>query len=87
MVNTNLLCHQIMSSKIIWLASYPKSGNTWIRYFLSNYFFNLNRNFDFDIVYKIDKFPRAKYFKFLNELEIKKNLAIYLNIGLKPKRR
>lgn len=24
--------------RIIWLASYPKSGNTWIRSFLANYF-------------------------------------------------
>ena len=25
--------------QIIWLASYPKSGNTWLRAFLANYFF------------------------------------------------
>ncbi len=25
---------------IIWLASYPKSGNTWLRAFLANYVFN-----------------------------------------------
>lgn len=24
--------------RIIWLASYPKSGNTWVRSFLANYF-------------------------------------------------
>ena len=23
---------------IIWLASYPKSGNTWVRLFLDSYF-------------------------------------------------
>lgn len=27
-------------SGIIWLASYPKSGNTWLRAFLANYFQN-----------------------------------------------
>ncbi len=26
-----------MPAKIIWLASYPKSGNTWMRIFLTNY--------------------------------------------------
>jgi hypothetical protein len=26
-----------MNKKIIWLSSYPKSGNTWIRIFLANY--------------------------------------------------
>ncbi len=25
---------------IVWLASYPKSGNTWLRIFLANYIFN-----------------------------------------------
>lgn len=28
---------------IIWLASYPKSGNTWLRAFLANYFRNPDR--------------------------------------------
>ncbi len=32
-----------MSKNIVWLASYPKSGNTWCRVFLSNYF-NSNEN-------------------------------------------
>jgi len=30
------LCRLNTSKKIIWLASYPKSGNTWFRIFLSN---------------------------------------------------
>jgi hypothetical protein len=28
--------------KIVWLASYPKSGNTWFRVFLANYLSNSN---------------------------------------------
>ena len=24
--------------ELVWIASYPKSGNTWLRLFLSNYF-------------------------------------------------
>ena len=27
-------------AKIIWVASYPKSGNTWMRIFLENYLNN-----------------------------------------------
>ncbi|WP_420644422.1 sulfotransferase domain-containing protein [Candidatus Leptofilum sp.] len=27
-------------NKIVWLASYPKSGNTWVRIFLNNYLLN-----------------------------------------------
>ena len=29
-----------MKQSIIWLASYPKSGNTWTRMFLANYLVN-----------------------------------------------
>ena len=44
-------------NKIIWVASYPKSGNTWLRYFLGNYFFNNNNNnFEPEIIKNIKKF-------------------------------
>lgn len=26
-----------MTEGVVWLASYPKSGNTWLRAFLANY--------------------------------------------------
>ena len=29
-----------MVKSLLWLASYPKSGNTWMRAFLANYIFN-----------------------------------------------
>ena len=32
--------------RITWLASYPKSGNTWLRAFLANYCGNADRPFD-----------------------------------------
>ena len=55
-------------SKIIWISSYPKSGNTWVRYFLANYFYNKEKiNSNFDILNKIDKFPPQKYLKKLVE--------------------
>ena len=58
-------------NKIIWISSYPKSGNTWIRYFLSNYFYNKEKvNFNFDILNKIDKFPPQKYLKKLVEKDV-----------------
>jgi len=48
--------------KIIWISSYPKSGNTWIRYFLSNYFFNKKKvDSSFGILNNIDKFPPHQY--------------------------
>ena len=30
----------MVKKNIVWLASYPKSGNTWARIFLANYLFN-----------------------------------------------
>ncbi len=42
--------------KIIWITSYPKSGNTWMRYLLGNYFFNQDNKFDPDIISYIKKF-------------------------------
>src|SRR6201994_3973965 len=32
--------------KIIWLASYPKSGNTWLRAFLHNFLRDPDRPYD-----------------------------------------
>ncbi len=48
---------------IIWLASYPKSGNTYVRAFLSAYYFSENGKFDFSQISKIDQFPHEKFFE------------------------
>lgn len=32
-----------MKKSIVWLASYPKSGNTWLRLFLANYMINARK--------------------------------------------
>ena len=47
---------------IIWLASYPKSGNTWARSLLSAYYFTKNGNFNFELLKNIDVYPQQKYF-------------------------
>ncbi len=47
---------------IIWLASYPKSGNTWVRSLLSAYYFSENGNFDFELLRNINVYPQKKYF-------------------------
>ena len=48
---------------IIWLASYPKSGNTLLRSILATYFFSDNGEFKFEHLYKIDQFPSIHHFK------------------------
>jgi hypothetical protein len=47
---------------IIWIASYPKSGNTWLRALLTSYFYSNNGLFDFDLLKKIEQFPEKKFF-------------------------
>ena len=48
---------------IIWIASYPKSGNTWVRSFLSSYYFTTDGNFNFDLLKNIKQFPSREFFK------------------------
>jgi len=51
---------------IIWLASYPKSGNTLLRSLLATYFYSPDGNFNFDYLYKIKQFPLLEHFTDLN---------------------
>ena len=48
---------------IIWLASYPKSGNTWVRSFLCHYMYGNNGNFNFELLNNIKKFPDINVIK------------------------
>ena len=41
---------------IIWIASYPKSGNTWIRSLLSSYLFSDDGKFSFKLLKNIEQF-------------------------------
>ena len=62
--------------KIIWISSYPKSGNTWVRYLLCNYFYNDHKeDFKFEILKNINKFPSIQYVKKLADKEIILNNA------------
>ena len=46
---------------IIWLASYPKSGNTYVRAFLSAYYFSKDGHFDFNQISNIKQFPDKEF--------------------------
>ena len=48
---------------IIWLASYPKSGNTLVRSLLSSYFFSADGIYQFDQIKNISQFPDIDLFK------------------------
>ena len=51
---------------IFWIASYPKSGNTWLRALISTYFFSKDGTFDDALLKNIDQFPTKQYFKNFN---------------------
>ena len=47
---------------IIWLASYPKSGNTLLRSILSSYFYSKEGDFSFKNLNHISQFPLTSQF-------------------------
>ena len=63
---------------IIWLPSYPKSGNTFLRSLLTAYLFTKDGKFNFDVLKNINQFPNNITFEKLgidisNEKEVIKN--------------
>ena len=46
---------------IIWIPSYPKSGNTYLRSFLSSYYYSKDGKFDFNLLLNINQFPSLRY--------------------------
>jgi len=63
---------------IVWLASYPKSGNTLLRSMLAAYFFSEDGIYDFPLIQNIRQFPNIRLFENLgvdirNEKEVIKN--------------
>ncbi|MDC1091213.1 sulfotransferase domain-containing protein [Candidatus Pelagibacter ubique] len=63
---------------IIWLASYPKSGNTFLRSLLTAYLFTKDGNFNFEVLKNINQFPNNLTFEKLgidtsNQKEVIKN--------------
>ena len=78
---------------IIWLASYPKSGNTWLRMFLKSYFMKSDEKFSLEKSisdnFKPQGFPDQKILEelkvdYFNFKEIAKNwetMQDYLNLN------
>ena len=60
---------------IIWLASYPKSGNTWVRSFLSSYYHSKEGEFDFRLLENIEQYPKKKFFN--NKIEKPGDISKY----------
>ena len=66
----------------VWLASYPKSGNTLVRSLLASYFFSKDGIYNFSLIENIKQFPNIKLFEDLgvdvkNEKEV---IANYIRV-------
>ena len=51
---------------IIWLSSYPKSGNTWVRSFLSSLIYTENGEANFKSLENIMQYPQRRFFNQLD---------------------
>ena len=47
---------------IFWIASYPKSGNTWLRALISAYYYSKDGIFNQSILKNIGQFPEKRHF-------------------------
>ena len=63
---------------IIWLASYPKSGNTLMRSILSSYFYSKDGNFEFKNLNQIKQFPMSVDFMSLG-INIENDKEVFQN--------
>ncbi len=52
---------------IIWIASYPKSGNTWVRAMIAALLYSEDGVFKFNQLSKIPRYPDKRYFENFTE--------------------
>ena len=53
---------------IFWIASYPKSGNTWLRTLISAYYYSKDGIYNENLIKNIGQFPEKKHFQGFNYL-------------------
>ena len=63
---------------IIWLASYPKSGNTLLRSILVSYFYSNDGLLKFEDLIKINQFPLSEQFMPLG-IDIENDREVFKN--------
>ena len=55
--------------KILWIASYPKSGNTYMRSFLSSLIYTKDGRFNFNLLKKIKQFDIGEQYQFVQKID------------------
>jgi len=48
---------------IFWIASYPKSGNTWLRTIISSYYYSKDGVYTKNLINRIGQFPEKRHFE------------------------
>jgi len=59
------------NKKIFWIASYPKSGNTWMRAIIASLFFTNDGVFKFELFKKVRNFEREENYTFVKSINNK----------------
>ena len=59
-----------INKKIFWIASYPKSGNTWMRAILLSLFFTKDGIFNFKLFNQIRYFDTPGNYEFIKSLNL-----------------
>ena len=59
-----------MQKKIIWVSSYPKSGNTWLRAILASLFYSIDGKFNFELLKNIKHFDSPENYLFVKDINI-----------------
>ena len=70
---------------IIWCASYPKSGNTWLRAILTTLLYSKDGIFNFNLLKEVSQFPLRHQCK--NFTKDYSNLKKLVNIVLRHKKK
>lgn len=71
---------------ILWLASYPKSGNTWVRAFLQNYLDNSSSPVDINTIHKnsVDEVKAYRYQPYLSAGQSTTDLSLEEVCSIRP---
>lgn len=54
--------------KIVWIASYPKSGNTWLRSIISTLIYTKKGEFNFNLLKLIEQYEKKTRYNFIKEI-------------------
>ena len=60
----------IENKNIVWIPSYPKSGNTWMRTILTGLIYSDSGKFNFDLLSNIDQFDNPINYQFVKDINI-----------------